>query len=360
MNTKPILLALCASLLLPLSAQAGYFSQREDVQSFIRDLAQRENFQPEILQAAFDDAQELPKVIELIRPPSNPGVRSWQRYRPRFINNQRISAGVQFWREHAASLAAAEAKTGVPAEIIVGIIGVETVYGRNMGNFSALSALSTLAFDYPPRAELFRRELEALFLLAREQNRDVRDYRGSYAGALGQPQFLPSSIRNFAVDGDQDGRIDLRESPRDAIFSVGNFLAGHGWQRGARIVMAAQVEDEAQAKVLVDAGILPAVNGQMLRQAGVHSNLPEQASELVTLVDMVSPGFPTEYWLGFQNFYVITRYNRSSFYAMSVHDLGQAVKLEFEARRDLTQLSHSPAQGRKVAPPKPGKTAKRR
>lgn len=343
MIIKPHLLALCASLLLPLTVQAGDFSQREDVQTFIRDVAQRQNFSPAQLQAAFDDAQALPKVIELIRPPVNPGVRSWQRYRPRFINSQRISAGVQFWREHAQTLAAAEEKTGVPAEIIVGIIGVETVYGRNMGNFSALSALTTLAFDYPPRADLFRRELEALFLLAREQGRDVRDYRGSYAGALGQPQFLPSSIRSFAVDGDQDGHIDLRESATDAIFSVGNFLASHGWQRGARIVLPAQVDDENQVKPLIDAGILPALDGKLLRQAGVRSDLSEQASELVTLVDMVSPGFPTEYWLGFQNFYVITRYNRSSFYAMSVHDLGQAVKLEFAARRDLAGLSKPPA-----------------
>ncbi|MBS1210040.1 MAG: mltB [Proteobacteria bacterium] len=342
MKTIAHLLALLAPLLLSLPTHAGDFSQRDDVQAFIHDLAQRQNFNADELQAAFNDAQELPKVIELIRPPTNPGVRSWQRYRPRFINNQRISAGVQFWRDNADALAAAEAQTGVPAEIIVGIIGVETVYGRNMGNFSTLSALTTLAFDYPPRAPLFRRELEALFLLAREQGRDVRDYRGSYAGALGQPQFLPSSIRNFAVDGDQDGRIDLRDNATDAIFSVGNYLAIHGWQRGGRIVLPAQVEDEAQARLLVDAGILPAVNGQMLRQAGVRSDLPEQSPELVTLVDMVSPGFPTEYWLGFQNFYVITRYNHSSFYAMSVHDLGRAVKLEFDARRDLAQLNQAP------------------
>lgn len=332
--------SLCTSL--PLAAHANQdLTQREDVQAFVREISERNQLTPESVTAALSDAQYLPKVIDLIRPPSQPGVRSWQRYRPRFVNDQRISAGVAFWRAHENQLREAAALSGVPAEIIVGIIGVETVYGRNMGNFSALSALSTLAFDYPPRATLFRRELEELFLLARDAGVDVRDFKGSYAGALGQAQFLPSNIRTLAVDGDHDGKIDLSRSTADAIFSVANYLASHGWQRDAAIVLPAQINNESAAQVLVDAGIKPSLNASQLSQAGILSDLPLYSTEKVTLVDMISPGLPTEYWLGFQNFYVITRYNHSSFYAMSVHDLGMAVKQALSNHHTDQTLSRS-------------------
>lgn len=313
-----------------LVCQAGDFNQREDVHAFIKDLAQREHFREDELQAAFGSVQVLPQVIRLIRPPENPGVRSWQRYRPRFINQARIKAGVDFWRWHEKTLAEAETRTGVPAEIIVGIIGVETVYGRNMGNFQALSALSTLAFDYPPRAALFRHELEELFLLARDQGHDVREYKGSYAGAIGLPQFLPSKIRSLGVDGDGDGIVDVRGNAEDAIMSVANYLQSYGWKKDTPIVMPARVDDPVRAQGLVDVGIVPKLDAALLLQGGVHSDLKVHAHEPVALIDFVSPGAPTEYWLGFQNFYVITRYNHSTFYAMSVNDLAQAVKYAFE------------------------------
>lgn len=355
--------AATACIACAVNCHAGDFSQREDVQAFIRDLAQRQHFRAEDLQAAFNDAREVPQVISLIKPATDPNVRSWQRYRPQFVNSARISAGVDFWRWHERSLTMAEARTGVPAEIIVGIIGVETIYGRNMGNFQTLSALATLAFDYPPRADLFRKELEELFLLARDQGQDVRDYRGSYAGAIGMPQFLPSKIRSLGMDGDGDGHVDIRGNADDAIASVASYLASYGWQRGGRIAMPAKVDDPARAQSLVDAGIAPVLDGGILAQAGVHSDLKPQDRDLVTLVDLVSPGSPTEYWLGFQNFYVITRYNHSSFYAMSVNDLAHAVKLAYESQRDLVASDATPAPApkaapRKVAAPKAGKGKK--
>ncbi|NSL54137.1 lytic murein transglycosylase B [Uliginosibacterium aquaticum] len=330
-----------------LQAHAAYFTERPEVQLFIEEIAARNNLDASVIRNALEGATPLPKVIELVKPPANPGVRSWQRYRARFIDTTRIKGGLSFWQENEATLRAAEARSGVPAEIIVSLIGVETVYGRNTGNFSALSALATLAFDYPPRAELFRRELEALFMLAREQGRDVTSYRGSYAGALGLPQFLPSSVRNFAVDGDNSGQIDLAASTADAIFSVANFLAQHGWQRDGKIVMPARISDESKARELVEAGILPTLDAARLAAGGVRSALPADSRELVTLVDLITPEVGTEYWLGFQNFYVITRYNRSSFYAMIVHDLGQVLKAE---RAQLG--SAQPAQAGSASPPK--------
>ncbi len=328
MNLRHPLLLILASLLpcLPAQAQAQAFVERPDVQSFISDVARRNQLPEGELYAALAKATPLPRVIELIRPPSNPGIRSWRRYRGNFIDKTRISGGVKFWQEHQAALAEASKRTGVPAEIIVGIIGVETVYGRNTGNFNTLSALATLAFDYPPRADLFRRELEALFILAHEQGKPVSSYTGSYAGALGVPQFLPSSVRNFATDGDGDGKIDLKASTRDAIFSVAAFLQKHGWQAGEPIVMPAYANDPAEAQRLVNKGIEPSINVEILPDFGVRSIEPLPAGSKVTVVDLITPDEPTEYWLGLQNFYVITRYNRSSFYAMVVNDLAQAVK----------------------------------
>ncbi|MDQ7990562.1 MAG: lytic murein transglycosylase B [Candidatus Dactylopiibacterium sp.] len=317
---KRLLPALFITLLAPV-AHAGYFTERSDVRAFIAEVSSRQGIPAAELTAALDAATPLPRVIELVKPPADPGVRSWQRYRARFIDNTRIQGGLRFWREHQTALRAASARSGVPEEIIVALIGVETVYGRNTGNFSALSALATLAFDYPPRAPLFRRELEELFLLAREQGHAVESYKGSYAGALGYPQFLPSSIRRYAVGGDGDGRIDLRGSPQDAIFSVASFLAEHGWQRNGPIVLPARIADDDAARRLVDAGILPTLDGARLAAAGVRSALPADSAERVTFVDLATPGQGVEYWLGFRNFYVITRYNRSSFYAMVVNDL---------------------------------------
>jgi len=188
-----------------------------------------------------------------------------------------------------------------------------------------VSALATLAFDYPPRGPLFRHELENLLLMAREQERDPFSYRGSYAGAIGYPQFLPSSIRAYAVDFDGDGRIDFESGPVDAIGSVARYLAEHGWRRGEPVAEPAQIGG-ADPQPLVDAGIEPVLAPEMLAQAGISAANGTPAATTATLVDLATPGMNTEYWLGYRNFYVITRYNKSSFYAMAVFQLGQALR----------------------------------
>lgn len=318
--------ALLAALLLtgPAPSEASYL-EREDVRSFAREMADKHGFDVAELLSALHRAEYDPRVIRLITPSGEPGVRSWQRYRARFLDASRIENGVAFWQENEAALREAADRYGVPPEIVVAILGVETFYGRNAGSFETVSALATLAFDYPPRGPLFRRELENLFLLAREQERDPFSYQGSYAGAIGYPQFLPSSIRAYAVDFDGSGKIDFESGPTDAIGSVARYLAEHGWRRGEPVAEPAQVVG-ADPQPLIDAGIEPALAPELLAHAGVTAANGTLPATTATLVDLATPGMDTEYWLGYRNFYVITRYNKSSFYAMAVFQLGQALR----------------------------------
>lgn len=316
---------------------AGNYAQREDVQAFIEHMHQQHDFEVAALNALFRRAQPVAAAIKAIMPPKDPGVRSWHAYRGRFVEPKRIAAGRRFMHLHAAELAAAEARFGVPAGIIASIIGIETLYGKQPGRFGTFAALTTLAFDYPPRAELFRRELEELLLLAREENRSPLSYTGSYAGALGLPQFLPSSRRRFAIDFNDDGRIDLDASPADAIGSVANFLAGHGWERDAPVAIAVSISGEG-VQALIAEGIAPQrsprqmeVANVTLTQVGAGDMATEGSSELLpdrpaALIDLITPNAMTEYRLGYRNFYVITRYNRSSFYAATVTDLAAALR----------------------------------
>lgn len=322
---------LAAALLSGTALADASYVQREEVRAFVRTMEEKHGFDGGEVLAALDRARHEPDVIRLITPSSSPGVRSWQRYRARFLDSARIGGGVAFWQAHEATLQAARERYGVPPEIVVAIIGVETYYGRNTGNFETLSALATLAFDYPPRAPLFLRELENLFLLAREQQRDLFSYYGSYAGAIGYPQFLPSSIRNYGVDFDGSGAIDFDLEPTDAIGSVARYLAEHGWVRGEPVAEPARVPSEADLRTLIDAGIKPALSPEQLAQAGVTGVDGTLRATPATLVDLATPGTETEYWLGYQNFYTITRYNKSSFYAMAVFELSQALREEQRA-----------------------------
>lgn len=331
-SRRPIaaLAAAAAASLLLLAAptpSAASYADRAETRAFIAELAERHAFDPAELDRALAQAAYEPDVIRLITPPARKGVRSWRNYRARFLDDVRIDGGMNFWAKHEAELERAAREFGVPAEIIVAIIGVETLYGRNTGNFTTLSALATLAFDYPPRAELFRRELEALFLLAREQGRDPASYSGSFAGALGYPQFLPSSIRSYAVDFDRNGQIDFDSDAVDAIGSVANYLRVHGWQTDAPIAERARLPIHTDGAALVAAGIEPKLSPETLSEHGVTTLDGRPAAALATLVDLETPGADTEYWFGYRNFYVITRYNRSSFYAMSVFELAEALRL---------------------------------
>lgn len=302
-------------------SQGVRYSERADVKAFMAEMRQKHDFPESWLIRQFDEAEFKPAVIKYILPPADPQVRSWKTYRSRFVEPKRIAAGLSFWKQNAATVKRASDQYGVPEEIIVSIIGVETIYGKQMGNFETFSALTTLAFDYPPRAELFRTQLEELLLLAREEERSPRSYSGSFAGALGLPQFLPGSIRRYAVNFDGDDREDL-STPADAIGSVANFLAAHGWVKNGPIVAPARIDDTAAAPLLAQ-GIKPQL--QPADMVGLIAR-PDAPQQPAALIDLVTPDQPTEYWLGYQNFYVITRYNRSSFYAMAVHDLAQALR----------------------------------
>jgi membrane-bound lytic murein transglycosylase B len=316
-------LLIAALLGCPALAKTPNYAERAEVQDFIRELAARHGFIEHELRYLFSRVRRTEPVLEAIKPPP-PKARSWEEYRANFVNPPRIRAGAEFWQKHRRALERAEQRYGVPAEYIVAIVGVETFYGRNAGRWRVVDALTTLAFDYPPRASFFRSELEQYLLLSRELGTDVFSTRGSYAGAIGIPQFMPSSTRRFAVDFDGNGAIDLRRSPADAIGSVANFLKEHGWQAGGEVLFEARVGGEA-GRALADGSVDPKHGPGDLRAAGVEfDGLPEGVRAV--LVELETPDKPSEYRVGLHNFWVITRYNRSAFYASVVHDLAQALK----------------------------------
>jgi membrane-bound lytic murein transglycosylase B len=297
-------LSLCFLLLAALPARAQG-TLAPEVEAFIAEMVQKHQFEPLALRRLLGQAQSPPAILRAISAPAT--ARPWYEFRARNVDPARISGGVAFWREHAVTLARASREYGVPEEIIVATIGIETLYGRNTGNFRVLDALTTLAFRYPPRAELFRAQLEEYLLLVRELDVDATRMRGSYAGAIGIPQFLPSSFRRYAVDFDGDGRRDLAGTVADAIVVVPAEVGGAG------------------VDALVEAGIRPQTRVSDLRRLGVIPAVPvdEEAEAALFTVQMETG---PRYWLGFNNFYVITRYNRSINYALAVYELAQEVR----------------------------------
>ena len=317
------------------SGEFANFTQWSEVSAFIDRMVEKHGFDRGELESMFRKVRYVESTIQLIKPAPPGKPKNWQAYRERFVEPVRIAAGVAFWDRYADALTRAEEQYGVPAEIIVGIIGVETIYGRNTGNFRVMDALTTLAFNYPntptrdARMQFFRGELENTLLLSRESNIDPFSLLGSYAGAIGLPQFMPGSIRKYAVDFDGDGRIDLRSSPVDAIGSVANFLAQHGWKRGEPVAFPATVAvNEANRgwDMFISQGLEAKFRVDELKAAGITPLVEPPADMLFGLVDLQNGGNPTEYWLGAQNFFAITHYNRSFFYAMSVVELGKAVR----------------------------------
>ena len=313
-------------------ALAQSYAGREDVRRFVTEMVERHGFARGELTSLFSKVRPQASVLRAIAAPAESAQRSWLAYRARFVNAARIEAGVQFYQLHQQTLERAAKIYGVPEEIIVAIIGVETVYGRNTGAYRVIDALSTLAFDYPPRADFFRGELEHYLLHARQESIDLLGLKGSYAGAIGIPQFMPGSYRRYAVDFDGDGKRDLSRSVIDAVGSVANFLREHGWQRAQPIAFSAQVTGD-RFRTLIASGIKPAYRGTDLASFEVTVEQPFDRDLGVVLIELESPGQSPEYRVGLENFYVLTRYNRSSFYALSVFDLAKEIGAVLEGRR---------------------------
>ena len=293
-----------------------------EVETFIGEMAQKHGFDTGKLRRLFGQVQSRPAVIRAI---STPGTaRPWHEFRSRYIDPARINSGVAFWRENAAVLEKAARAYGIPEELIVATLGVESFYGRHTGGFKVLDALTMLAFRYPPRAELFRSELEEFLLLARETGFNAAGIRGSYAGAMGIPQFLPSSYRRHAVDFDGDGKPDIIGSAADAIGSVANYYRSFGWRTGEATVVPADVEG-AGIDAVLEIGIKPQLKVSELRTRGVMPAAPVEEGAEAALFVVESASGP-RYWLGLNNFYVITRYNRSVNYALTVHELAQELR----------------------------------
>jgi len=299
-------------------ALAGDYEGSPQVAEFVGEMTRDYGFAGEQLMDVFRNAERKQSILDAISRPAE-RVKTWKEYRPMFLTDARVARGVDFWRQHEAALTRAEQEYGVSASVIVAIIGVETFFGRNTGNYRVIDALSTLSFDYPPRAAFFRKELREFLLLAREEQVDPLSLKGSYAGAMGLPQFMPSSFRAYAVDFDGDGHINIWTDPDDAIGSVASYFKQHGWVAGEAVVSRATVTGTRVDEGL-SPGIEPVKTVGELRALGWASHDALRDDMPVTAFRLDGDNGP-EYWMGLKNFYAITRYNRSVMYAMAVHQL---------------------------------------
>lgn len=320
------------------------YGGRDDVMSFADAVALRQQLDAQTMRDILRRARFIPAVGKAIMPPPAGTAKNWAAYRARFVEPTRINAGLAFWQAQTKWLEMAQERYGVPAEIVVGIIGVETLYGRHMGSFRVIDALATLAFDFPSgrkdRSAFFRDELEQFLVLTQREKVDPLSVRGSFAGAMGLPQFMPSSTLKYAVDFDGNGQIDLHKSPADVIGSVAHYLAEFGWQRGLpthfEVSVPVEVSDRA---VLLGPDILPTFTPQEFVNRGAL--LPTEAmqtSSKLALVELQNGEAAPSYVAGTSNFYAVTRYNWSSYYALAVIDLGTAVRQAREARLAQAQM----------------------
>ncbi len=318
---KPILTATLLAVLASACASmsASFSSKAED---FALEMAAKHQLDRQQISALMANARFQQDIIDAISRPSE--AKPWHQYRPIFVTDSRAKGGVEFWNENAALLQQAEQVYGVPPEIIVAIIGVETRYGAHQGRYRVLDALSTLAFGYPPRGKFFRRQLEEFLLLSRDEQIAADEIVGSYAGAIGMPQFIPQSYRSYAVDFDADGRRDLVASMADIIGSVANYFQRHGWQAGGKVAIPATVTGSEYKFYTTSERKLNSSVGE-LEKAGVKSEESLPAELQTALIELESAPDEQEHWLGFHNFYVITRYNHSILYAMAVHQLSQQI-----------------------------------
>jgi membrane-bound lytic murein transglycosylase B len=339
------LLAASAAPAAPPATVPLSYADRPDVSAFIDEMVADYGFDARALRRFFSKVRYQQSVVNAMsRPVLAPP--KWYEYAPQFLSSARIDAGVAFWRANAATLERAQNEFGVPAEIVIAIIGVETFYGRNTGAYRVADALTTLAFDYPRRAEFFRDELKQFLLQTRERKISPLAPKGSYAGAQGLPQFMPSSLRDYAIDYDGDGKIDLAGDVDDAVGSVANYLARHGWQTGDPVMEPAGIDVDKRDDVegALDGGISDRRTLDSWQRDGVNASgipktaggIPKTASGILETLGADSVGVlmleeqgEPSYWVVFNNWYVLTRYNRSRLYASAVWKLAQEVKRAF-------------------------------
>jgi membrane-bound lytic murein transglycosylase B len=322
------LFLVAAGLLAMQPAAAGPdYLERLDVRSFIDSMHEKHGIETADLERILGAVQYQPVVVRLTTPmPSSAPspVRSYANYRAKFLTPELISAGTKFWAEHGAYLERAREEYGVPPELILGILGVETRYGQNTGSFRALDALATIAFDGARRQDFFRGELEQLLLLAREKGVDPLAIKGSYAGAVGLPQFMPSSYRRYALDFDGDGVIDLRGSAADAIGSVANYIREFGWVPGEPAKAPVRLLPGSEAELV--SGLDRVHDLLDVQGKGVVFSGREPPAGPISIFELPTPGSPSKFYAGFNNFEVVTRYNRSTFYASAVLELADAIR----------------------------------
>jgi peptidoglycan lytic transglycosylase B len=308
---------------------AANFEQRPEVTKFIDEMVAEHNFDALSLSESFSRVKLSKSIVEAISRPAE--AKPWYKYRPIFLTKDRIKLGVKFLHDNKKTLLRAEQVYGVPAEIITAIIGVETRYGKHAGRYKVINSLSTLAFNYPKRSKFFRSELKHFFLLAREQKMEPHTVMGSYAGAMGIPQFISSSYRNYAIDFDGDDFIDIWNNPVDAIGSVGNYFKVHGWQAGKVVAVRAIVENDKYLAAL-SKGLEPHLAVSELENYGITAKQSLTNDVKIKLLEYEQKD-GSEFWLGFDNFYVITRYNHSALYAMAVYQLAEEIRILYEAKR---------------------------
>lgn len=331
------------------STQGPAYATRDEAMRFADDLAERRNLDREWVRQAIGQARRVPRITQWMQPPAAGTAKNWRAYRSRFVEPVRIRAGVRFWQDNRATLERAEAEYGVPAAIIVGILGVETIYGQQMGNFRVLDALATLAFDFPPdhpraqaRSAYFKGELEQFLSLMRRTETDPLTPLGSYAGAAGMPQFMPTSLARYAIDFDGDGTVDLIHSAADAIGSVANYFKAFHWQPGLPTHFPVTFDPaRLDLDALLAPDILPTFSVASFRAKGAVLQGEALAhSGPLALVELQNGEAPPSYVAGTENFYAITRYNWSSYYAMAVIELGQAVAEEM-AKAPATEAARA-------------------
>ena len=315
------------------AALTGDYADYPEARALIERLAREQGFDKAYLNGVFSRVERQQWILDLVnRPPAPPATGptgSWTRYRAKFLTEDRIGTGARFWGEHARDLERARRQYGVPPEYVVAIIGVETHYGANVGRQKVIEALATLAFDFPRRADFFTKELETYLVMARDEGFDPFAPVGSYAGAMGLGQFMPSSFQRYAVDFDGDGRRDLW-NPVDAIGSVANYFSQHGWRGGEPVAVPAVARGREPQVMKADYTTRYRIDE--LAGSGVTASVPLDGQGEVSLLRLDAVG-GYEYWLGLGNFYVITRYNQSTYYAMAVHQLAKAVGVRHEDAR---------------------------